>query len=407
MLKIHYFFYSGNCNITGRTLTTLFHSDTMRFYQLIQRIKSTRYVQYVILTGIIFSSSFVCAHDTLSLVNNLQIGAEIHYGSVLPHSESIQYALKSNIERFQLTLSTNTYGRSVWDKAFRYPVFGAGYSFSTLGNSHVFGHAHALFLFMDIPFCSRCKKFKAGYQLNLGLSYLDRVFDVDENPLNMAISSGLNVYGCFNLNVKYRLNEKHELMAGFNMSHYSNGKLATPNLGINTSTFSAGYSYTLIPEKYPKMKESNKPTITRHHAEIIVSGGTKTDDQVTGRYYFISSLVADYRFVLGLKYSLCAGTDLFYDRSLGPNKVADEGGSYSSADLYQAGLHGGFIIRYSKLNVVLQVGGYIHANYYKYARVYSRVGIRYEVADNILLNVSLKSHYAIADYVEWGIGYRF
>jgi hypothetical protein len=38
------------------------------------------------------------------------------------------------------------------DKAFRYPVFGAGYSFSTLGNSHVFGHAHALFLFMDIPF---------------------------------------------------------------------------------------------------------------------------------------------------------------------------------------------------------------------------------------------------------------
>jgi hypothetical protein len=44
-----------------------------------------------------------------------------------------------------------------------------------------------------------------------------------------------------------------------------------------------------------------------------------------------------------------------------------------------------FIIRYSKLNVVLQVGGYIHANYYKYARVYSRVGIRYEFADNYCL----------------------
>lgn len=345
--------------------------------------------------------------DSLSLINNLRLGTEVHYGTVLPHSETIEYSLKSNIERVQLTLSTNSYGRSYWDEGYRYPRYGAGYLYTSLGNKDVFGHAHALFLFVDIPFSSKEKSLFFSYQINFGLSYLDKVFDIDENPLNMAISSGLNVYGCFNLNARYKLSDRHELMAGFNLAHYSNGKLATPNLGINTCTFSAGYSYAIIPSRYSRMKQMEKPVLKKHQVEVILSGGTKTDDQVTGKYYLISSFVADYKYLTGYKYSLGAGTDVFYDRSLGPNKVAEDGGSYSSADLFQIGLHGAFYARYSRLNVLLHIGAYAHANYYKYARVYSRVGLRYEVAPRILLNLSLKSHYAIADYIEWGAGYRF
>jgi hypothetical protein len=345
--------------------------------------------------------------DSLHLINNLRLGAEIHYGSVLPHNKTIEYSLNKNIERLQLTLTTNSYGRSYWDKRFRYPIYGVGYLYSSLGNKEVFGHAHAIFLFMDIPFSSREKNFSLGYQINFGISYLDRIFDISENPLNMAISSRLNVYGCFNINARFKLGDRQELIAGFNLSHYSNGKLATPNLGINTCTFSAGYTYAILPVRYSRGQYTEKPVVKKHQAEVIVSGGTKTDDQLTGTYFFISTLVVDYKYITGLKYSIGAGTDLFYDPSLGPNKVAEEGGSYTSADLFQLGMHGAVYSRYSRLNIMLQVGAYVHANYYKYARVYSRVGIRYEIAPHILLSLSLKSHYAIADYIEWGVGYRF
>jgi hypothetical protein len=345
--------------------------------------------------------------DTLHLINNLRLGAELHYGTVLPHSETIEYSLEKNIERFELTLTTNSYGRSAWDQPYRFPRLGAGYLFSSLGSNVVFGHAHALFLFMDIPFSGREKKLFTSYQISFGMAYLDKVFDINENPLNMAISSGLNVYGCFNINAKYRLDNRNELRAGFGLSHFSNGKLATPNLGINSFTLSAGYSYALSDYRYTRIKRNTKPQLKKQQAELLFSGGTKTDDQVSGKYYMIASLVADYKYVPGLKYSFGVGSDFFYDESLGPNKVADEGGTFSSADLFQAGVHGAFYVRYSRLNIMLQVGTYVYANYYKYARVYSRIGLRYEIIPNILLNFSLKSHYAIADFIEWGIGYRF
>jgi len=116
--------------------------------------------------------------------------------------------------------------------------------------------------------------------------------------------------------------------------------------------------------------------------------------------------VIDYKYVPWMKYSFGAGIDVFYDQSLGPNKVGDLGGTYSESDLYQLGLHVGFYSRYSKLNILMQLGTYLHANYYKYTRIYSRIGIRYEIYNNLLLNFSLKAHRAIADYLEWGIGYR-
>jgi hypothetical protein len=345
--------------------------------------------------------------DSLKLINNLRLGADLHYGTILPHSKAIEYSLESNIERFELTLATNSYGRSDWDRAYRFPRLGAGYLYTSLGNDKVFGHAHAFFLSMDIPFFKIEKKLSTNYQISFGLAYLSRVFDINENPLNMAISSGLNVYGCFNLNSKYRLDNRSELRAGFGFSHFSNGKLATPNLGINSFTLSAGYSYNLTNSRYERKLNLNGPKLMKHQAEVILSGGTKTDDQVTGIYYLVSSFVADYKYVPTLKYAVGLGADLFYDQSLGPNKIAEEGGASSTTDLFQTGLHAGFYTRYSHLSVMLQIGSYVFANYYKYARVYSRIGIRYEVFSGILLNLSLKSHYAIADYIEWGIGYRF
>jgi hypothetical protein len=153
---------------------------------------------------------------------------------------------------------------------------------------------------------------------------------------------------------------------------------------------------------------SNKTNLPKkHYIELIASGGTKTDDQVTGKYYAVSTFVADYKYAFCRKYAYGGGVDFFYDEALGPNKVADEGGEYTRADLYQVGVHGLFHVRYSRLNVILNVGAYALAEYYKYSRVYSRIGLRYEIMPDVLLNFSLKSHYAIADYLEWGIGYRF
>ena len=361
----------------------------------------------LVLIALLISVTVLGAGDSLRLINDLQLDLELHYGSVIPHHKSIEYSLKRNIGGFEIALATDTYGRTSWDKLYRYPRIGTGYLFTTFGNREVFGTANAVFLFMNFPFSTLQTKFSMGYQINFGLAYLNRLYNVDENPLNMAISTGPNVYLCLRMNTRLLIDPRNELSLNVGFSHFSNGKLASPNLGINTGCFMLGYQYRITNPKYERILEDRKGLQEKHTIEVIVSGGLKTDDQVTGNYYFISSLVCDYIYHFTMKYGLGAGTDLFYDQALGPNVVAVKGGTYSSGDLFQSGLHGAFYAQYSRLTAFVDMGSYMFTNYFKYTRIYTRIGIRYQVNRRILLNLSLKAHYAIADYVEWGIGYRF
>ncbi len=351
-------------------------------------------------------SSVLGVNDSLRLINNLRLGVDMHYGTVLPHHASIEYALESNIGGLEITLTTDAYGRSHWDELYRYPRMGAGYLINSLGNRQVFGTANSLFLFIDFPLSTKQRKFLAGYQINFGISYIDKLYNVVENPFNLAISTGLNFYACFRMNAKYLIDQKNELSAGFGFSHFSNGKVVSPNLGINTGTFTLGYRYMISHPRYTKISEDKFFLHKKHFGEVIFSGGIKSDDQVTGKPYFISTLICDYNYFFSRKYAVGLGTDLFYDPTIGPNMVVQKGGDYSTRDLFQCGVHGALFAKYGRLYAIGNIGAYLYASYTKYARIYTRIGLRYEINRHILLNLSLKAHYAIADYVEWGVGYR-
>ena len=38
---------------------------------------------------------------------------------------------------------------------------------------------------------------------------------------------------------------------------------------------------------------------------------------------------------------------------------------------------------------------------------YHKVGLKYDITDNVFANITLKTHWGKADYIGWGIGYRF
>ena len=192
-------------------------------------------------------SNLSASSDSLKFINNLRLGVEVHYGFIYPHHSSITYSLESRISSFELNLTTDTYGRGSWDELYRYPRMGVGYLYSGLGNDEVFGKAHALFLFMDIPFSSKLKKFTSSYRISYGVAYLTKQFDVVENPLNMAISSAFNMYANFRYTGRFKINERNEVEVGFGLSHFSNGKLATPNLGINCVKVNLGYLFNINP----------------------------------------------------------------------------------------------------------------------------------------------------------------
>jgi hypothetical protein len=355
---------------------------------------------------VLLTFSSIQARDSLSLVNNLRLGGYVKHGTLLPHHSSIAYAMHSNISGLEVLLSTDTYGRSAWDSLYRFPRIGIGYNYSTLGNSEVFGSGHSFFGFVDVPFIRNPGKFNVYYQFTVGIAYLTRTYDVVDNPLNVAISSGLNLYGNLKFTARYSFNRQNEITAGFGLTHYSNGKMGTPNLGLNSFNLALGYFHEIKGGNQPHRISRDFPAISKHSGDLVISAGVKVDDQATSSKYLISTLVADYIFSPGPKYAFGLGTDLFYDQSLGPNVAEKEGESYTQKDLLQFGMHLGVYAHYGRIRITGHIGTYLVAKYYKYAKVYTRIGMRYSVSNRVFLNIALKAHYAIADYVEWGIGYR-
>ncbi len=342
-----------------------------------------------------------------SVLNGLRVEGKLHYGIMLPHTSEVQYIVHNNISGAELTLSTESNNRHQWEGLFRNPRYGIGYNYNNFHNKDVMGKAHSLFGYIDIPFYKTQSKFGLNYQIGFGLSYFPKRYHPYNNPLNHAISAPVNYYVTFDVHGRYKVGKKNEIKTAIELSHYSNGKTKSPNYGLNSITFSAAWLYSIIPANEIELPSVKIP-YKKHVYEIIANAGGKRDDMLNDKVYLISSVVIDYCYFYTARYAFGGGVDLLYDGSLEATKLSEINENESSSkDNYQAGLHMGFRVRYGDLQVVLQTGYYVYANYLKHTSVYSRIGMRYALTDKLLFNFTLKSHLAIADFIEWGIGYRF
>lgn len=365
------------------------------------------YTGLLFVIGLFISENTVSANQPDSLLNGLRIEGKVHYGFVLPHTSAIQYLILNNISGAEITVSTQSNGRHAWEFLYRYPRYGIGYNYNDFRNKEVLGVAHSFFGYIDIPFYYSKTRFSLNYQVGFGLSYFPQRYHYTENPLNFAISSPVNYYVAFDVIGRLKINTTNELKAAIELTHYSNGKTKSPNFGLNNMTFSAAWLHSLVPEYELSTKDYTELPFKYHILELFVNAGGKRDDKLTDNIYLITSFVADYNYSFSPKYSFGGGLDFFYDATLGITKEDRDEGIANPEDFYQAGLHLGLRARYNRLHVVFHAGHYLYATYLKYSPFYSRVGMRYAITENIILNFTLKSHLAIADFLEWGIGYRF
>jgi hypothetical protein len=59
-----------------------------------------------------------------------------------------------------------------------------------------------------------------------------------------------------------------------------------------------------------------------------------------------------------------------------------------------------------KLSLPVELGYYLHSKFKGNGMFYHRIGFRYHFNNNLILTFALKSHWAVAHYFEYGIGYR-
>jgi hypothetical protein len=360
--------------------------------------------QLLIGSGIVMSV-YVFPQEVNRQKLNLIVEPRLHYGMVIPFYDAIKYLVQDNASGFELLIAFPTYGKDYWEKLYRFPRAGAGYSCWDLGNRQVFGTAHALYGFFNASVFKFRDRFSLNYQISFGASYLTKPFDIDENYLNRAIGSHGNVYFRIGLDSRYIISPRIEFMVESGFSHFSSGKFKSPNYGLNALTGSLGVNYLFGNAKRGKLDPEIPPPGKKLHQSVIYSAGIKVFDNIYGTRYFISSLSYDLDWSWTHKRKLGIGADLFYDASIAEALGVDGVNNQNEANFIRFGIHGSYALQYRKLFMKMQLGHYLYSKYTDLTLVYSRLALQYLITSHIMLNVSLKSHMAKADFIEWGVGY--
>ncbi|MEO8150637.1 MAG: acyloxyacyl hydrolase [Bacteroidia bacterium] len=348
-----------------------------------------------------FKISFSQTND--STQGTFSINAHLHYGYLVPHRPSMIGLLTGHTVGFELDFIKTSDGSKTFERAYNYPELGISYCYFNVGNEKVLGEAQAVYPFVSFPL-ARNKHLQFNLRVGGGLGYIQKSFDRYENFKNNAIGSHLNGVMSLRAELQCKISMRSKLGFQWGLTHWSNGSAAIPNLGINVTTMSLSYQHY-----FGKQQKINRDTLSAvvkkirtsfyvaaFHKEIIPAGGDK---------YFVSTIYGNVGKVLSHKSTLGGGIDIFYNAAIIESlKRQDE--TTKPIDAWRMGLHVSYMLSISDFDMVFENGVYVFGQLDGDTYLYTRLGMRQKIAKHIFLCVNLKTHFAKADFFEFGIGYE-
>ena len=260
--------------------------------------------------------------------------------------------------------------------------------------------------------------FKRNLQLSLGtgLALNTNPYDQDSNYLNIAYGTRLLSSSFIKANfIKSSVWRGLGFQAGLMFIHYSNGNTKAPNTSTNSFLINAGLNYQLNSKEIREYKREEDLTNYSEKIKfnfVFRTGWNQSDVIGSGTYpFYVFSAYADKK--LNYYSTIQFGADLFISKFLEEfirySAVAyPEWNLNADEDYKRVSLFLGHELRIDKNGILFQIGYYVYYPYEFEKRIYLRVGFkRYLYKNKLFAVVSLKSHWAQAEAVEFGIGYRF
>lgn len=338
---------------------------------------------------------------------------DINYfkGNIALHNDDILHLINGHPEGFILSWNKKTYGNKDWEQRYNYPDYGVSFAFQDLKNETL-GKNFSAYAHYNFYFFKRHLMFRIGQ----GLAYTTNPYDREENFKNVAFGSKLMSSTYVMLNYKKeRIFDRFGLQAGLSLLHYSNANFKAPNNGTNSITLNFGVTYNLEEEELDYLKTINKEEDRSYTQPIkynlVFRAGLNESDIIgSGQFpMYVVSGYADKR--TNRKSALQVGADVFFSKFLKEfvkyRAAAFPNGDISGDEDYKrVGLFAGHELFVNKTSLVTQLGYYVLYPFEFEGRTYVRVGLKRYFDDKWFGSLTLKSHGAQAEGVEFGIGVR-
>ncbi len=302
----------------------------------------------------------------------------------------------------ELTFFVHTKGKKAWHKACGFPTVGATIFGGSVGNNEILGTYWGSYGFIEFPFV-HAPHYRFLGKLGAGMGFGTKVFDQETNPKNTAMSTHLNALLCVGIRNEWTF-DRNQISLGLDMTHFSNGASKVPNLGVNLPYLSLGYGRVLQHAFKDSVTQPYKNQFEKWLFSLNFIGSMKEIFPTNGKKYPVLALSASARYFARPKVGFEGAFDIISKQAIIGYKPEIE---KSQWDLLQMGVFAGYLVPLDQFHFVIGMGLYLKDKYRPEDFVYHRIGIRYSFTNGLNTQVVLKSHWARADYIEWGLGYTF
>ena len=330
-------------------------------------------------------------------------------GNIVRHNDDILHLITGHPEGFIVSYNKKTFGYDDWSQFYNYPDYGFSFSYQNLKNEFL-GENLALYAHYNFYFLKRNLMLRIGQ----GLAYTNNPYDKETNFRNIAFGSRLMSSTYLMLNYKKEnLFKRFGVQAGLSFIHYSNANIKAPNTSVNTLAFNVGVNYNLDDTsliEYQQNEVTNDFNEPVKFNFVLRAGINESDAIGSGQYgFYILSAYADKR--LGRKSAIQLGTEVFVSNFLKEwvryrGIAFPEAGVKGDEDYKRVGVFAGHELFINKLSVITQLGYYVYYPVDFEGRTYVRIGMKRYFGKKWFGALTLKSHGAKAEAVEFGIGIR-
>jgi hypothetical protein len=334
------------------------------------------------------------------------------FGIVVPHHEDMVYFVNDFSYGLDVNFGITKYDRS-WHQYINYPEIGIGVFYNSFGNSEIYGSAVSAYGYI-MSNLYRSKKLNIRTKVALGLGYVTRPFDKDTNPYNHVFGSHMNVYINFGLSAKYRISPRISTSFTTSFNHLSNGAIQKPNHGVNTLTGGIGIEYNLNKSEEPiTAGKVRAPLSNARDLVVFLSYGRSHRSVYKSNYYPAITLNVNHLWWISKKTAWGVGLDgIYYGAAPFEYSIIEEQWSveqydFSAADKMYGCVFASYNFRFDHTQLFVHVGAYLLYKTKPKQLIYPRMGVRQQIFRDLHANFSIKASFFSAEFIEFGLGYRF
>lgn len=333
-------------------------------------------------------------------------------GFLIAHRANMAHLPEKNTYAFELELTRQDTSSSQWNKIYQNPLRGVSFQYQDFGNKEILGQGYSLFGHTSFPLIEGEKFGFLDFRIGTGVGIVSKIYNSDSNPKHVAIGSHVNGY--VNLRMQWnRYFEHWHIGAGIEFGHFSNSAMKVPNLGLNLPSISLNVGYDL--NKRSLYKNSINKDSTHEdlkylermakHLRLFVIGSSKQNlvQYNDPKSRAVIAIQALYSFKISNNWKIDFGLDGIYN---GGNRWHLDTVAYSVGRTLQLGVYAGASVHFYRTEFYTGFGMYLRSTVHPYGLVYNRLGFRYHLTEKISALIGIKAHFAVADYLEMGIGYK-